>query len=189
MFLTLGQDTFRTGFAVVRTNVDVETMVPSLRAAVSAIDKNMAIFNVKTLEKVVSDSIAQPRFNMVLLAIFAGLALILASVGIYGVMSYSVTQRTQELGVRMALGAQRRDIFSLVLKQGIILALIGVGIGVAGAIGLSKVLGSVLYGISATDPLTFISVALIMIVVALVACFFPARKATKVDPLTAMRYE
>jgi putative ABC transport system permease protein len=189
VFLALGQDTFRTGYVIVRTNVGTEAMVPSLRAAVSAIDKDMAIFNVKTLEKLVSDSIAQPRLNMVLLGIFAGLALILASVGIYGVMSYSVTQRTQELGVRMALGAQRRDIFSLVLKQGIILALIGVGIGVAGAIGLSKVLGSLLYGISATDPVTFISVALIMIVVALVACFFPARKATKVDPLTAMRYE
>jgi putative ABC transport system permease protein len=154
-----------------------------------AIDKNLAIFNVKTLERVVSDSIAQPRFNMVLLGIFAGLALILASVGIYGVMSYSVTQRTQELGVRIALGAQRRDIFSLVLKQGIILALIGVGIGLAAAIGLSKVVASVLYGISATDPVTFISVAVIMIAVAVVACFFPARKATKVDPLTAMRYE
>lgn len=189
MFLPLGQDTFRAGFVIVRTNASAEAMVPSLRAAVLAIDKNMAIFNVKTLEKVVSDSIAQPRFNMVLLAIFAGLALVLAAVGIYGVMSYSVTQRTQELGVRMALGAQRRDIFSLVLKQGIILALVGVGIGIAGAIGLSKVLGSVLYGISATDPVTFISVAVIMIAVALLACFFPARKATKVDPLTAMRYE
>jgi putative ABC transport system permease protein len=189
MFLTLGQDTFRSGFVIVRSNAGTETMVPSLRAAVLAIDKNMAIFNIKTMEKVVSDSIAQPRFNMVLLAIFAGLALILASVGIYGVMSYSVTQRTQELGVRMALGAQRRDIFSLVLKQGIILALIGVAIGLAGAIGLSKALSSVLYGISATDPVTFISVAVIMIAVALIACFFPARKATKVDPLTAMRYE
>jgi putative ABC transport system permease protein len=189
MFLTLGQDTFRSGFLIVRSNVGTETMVPSLRAAVLAIDPNMAIYNIKTMEKVVSDSIAQPRFNMVLLAIFAGLALILASVGIYGVMSYSVTQRTQELGVRMALGAQRRDIFSLVLKQGIILALIGVAIGLAGAIGLSKALASVLYGISATDPVTFISVAVIMLAVALVACFFPARKATKVDPLTAMRYE
>jgi putative ABC transport system permease protein len=189
MFLPLGQDTFRSGYIVVRTNVGTETIVPSLRAAVLAIDKNLAIFNVKTLERVVSDSIAQPRFNMVLLGIFAGLALILASVGIYGVMSYSVTQRTQELGVRIALGAQRRDIFSLVLKQGIILALIGVGIGLAAAIGLSKVVASVLYGISATDPVTFISVAVIMIAVALVACFFPARKATKVDPLTAMRYE
>ena len=189
MFLTLGQDTFRSGFLIVRSNAGTETMVPSLRAAVLAIDKNMAIYNIKTMEKVVSDSIAQPRFNMVLLAIFAGLALILASVGIYGVMSYSVTQRTQELGVRMALGAQRRDIFSLVLKQGIILALIGVAIGLAGAIGLSKALASVLYGISATDPVTFISVAVIMLAVALVACFFPARKATKVDPLTAMRYE
>src|SRR6185436_10298896 len=189
MFLTLGQDTFRSGFLIVRSNAGTETMVPSLRAAVLAIDKNMAIYNIKTMEKVVSDSIAQPRFNMVLLAIFAGLALILASVGIYGVMSYSVTQRTQELGVRMALGAQRRDIFSLVLKQGIILALIGVAIGLAGAIGLSKALASVLYGISATDPVTFILVAVIMVAVALVACFFPARKATKVDPLTAMRYE
>jgi len=189
MFLTLGQDTFRSGFLIVRSNVGTETMVPSLRAAVLAIDPNMAIYNIKTMEKVVSDSIAQPRFNMVLLAIFAGLALILASVGIYGVMSYSVTQRTQELGVRMALGAQRRDIFSLVLKQGIILALIGVAIGLAGAIGLSKALASVLYGVSATDPVTFISVAVIMLAVALVACFFPARKATKVDPLTAMRYE
>jgi putative ABC transport system permease protein len=189
MFLTLGQDTFRSGFLIVRSNVGTETMVPSLRAAVLAIDKNMAIYNIKTMERVVSDSIAQPRFNMVLLAIFAGLALILASVGIYGVMSYSVTQRTQELGVRMALGAQRRDIFSLVLKQGIILALIGVAIGLAGAIGLSKALASVLYGVSATDPVTFISVAVIMLAVALVACFFPARKATKVDPLTAMRYE
>jgi putative ABC transport system permease protein len=189
MFLPLGQDTFRVGFVVVRTNAGAEAMVPSLRAAVLTIDKNIAIFNVKTAEKLVSDSIAQPRFNMVLLGIFAGLALILASVGIYGVMSYFVTQRTQELGVRIALGAQRRDIFSLVLKQGIILALIGVGIGLAGAIGLSKALASVLYGVSATDPVTFISVAVIMVAVALLACFFPARKATKVDPLTAMRYE
>lgn len=189
MFLPLGENTFRVGFVIVRTNAGTDAMVPSLRAAVLALDKDMAIFNIKTLEKLVSDSIAQPRFNMVLLAIFAGLALILASVGIYGVMSYSVMQRTQELGVRMALGAQRRDIFSLVLKQGIILALIGVGIGLVGAIGLSKALSSVLYGISATDPVTFISVAVIMVAVALMACFFPARKATKVDPLTAMRYE
>lgn len=189
MFLPLGQDTFRAGFVVVRTNVGTETMIPSLRAAVLAIDKNMAIFNVRTMETVVSESIAQPRFNMVLLAIFAGLALILASVGIYGVMSYSVAQRTHELGVRMALGAQRRDIFSLVLKRGIILALIGVGIGLAGAIGLSKVLASILYGISATDPVTLISAAVIMVAVALMACFFPARKATKVNPLTSMRYE
>lgn len=189
MFLPVGENTFRTGFVVVRTNAGTEAMIPSLRAAVLAIDKDMAVFNIKTLETLVSESIAQPRFNMVLLAIFAGLALILAAVGIYGVMSYSVTQRTQELGVRMALGAQRRDIFSLVLKQGIILALIGVAIGLAGAIGLSKVLGSVLYGISATDPVTLISVAVIMVAVALMACFFPARKATKVDPLTAMRYE
>ncbi len=134
-------------------------------------------------------TVAQPRFRTWLIAIFAGLALMLAAVGIYGVMSYSVTRRTSEIGIRITLGAQPVDVFRIVVGEGLRFALIGVGVGVAGGLVLTRLLGSFLYGISASDPLTFSAVALLLILVSATASFFPARRATRVDPIVALRYE
>jgi putative ABC transport system permease protein len=141
------------------------------------------------MEQVVSNSVAQKRFSMVLLLIFAGVALLLAAVGIYGVMSYSVTQRTHELGIRMALGAQSGDVLKMVVRQGMGITLIGVGIGLAGAFAATKVMSSLLFGVGTHDPITFVAIPLILAGVALVACFIPALRATKVDPMIALRYE
>jgi ABC-type antimicrobial peptide transport system permease subunit len=137
----------------------------------------------------VTQSTEQNSFNMILLVAFAGLALLLATVGIYGVFAYSVEQRTQEMGIRMALGARQRNILELVLGQGTKLMLIGVAIGIVAAFGLTRLLSSQLYGVRATDPLTFIGVAILLTLVALIACYIPARRATKVDPIVALKYE
>ena len=174
---------------VVRTSGDPLNLVAAARSEVLAVEKNQPISNVHTMEELLSNSIAQRRFNMLLLSIFAGVALLLATVGIYGVMSYSVAQRTHELGVRMALGAQTSHVLALVVKQGMTLALAGVGIGLAAAFALTRILASLLYGVSATDPLTFSVIALLLASVALLACYLPARRATKVDPIVALRYE
>jgi putative ABC transport system permease protein len=156
---------------------------------VTAMDKELPVFNVKTMDDYLAASMATPRFNTTLLAIFAMVALVLTIVGLYGVMSYSVAQRTNEIGIRMALGAQTRDVLSLVVKQGIKLVLLGLGIGLVGAFALMRVIGSLLFGVTTKDPLTFAAVAGLLTVVALLACYLPARRATKVDPLVALRYE
>ncbi|MCM3901009.1 MAG: ABC transporter permease [Pyrinomonadaceae bacterium] len=174
---------------LVRTSTDPTSIVPALRKAVSSIDTDQPIANITTLEKIVSDSISQPRLSMWLMALFGGLAMILAAVGIYGLLSYAVTQRTQEMGIRMALGARTPDVLKLILKQGMTLALIGIALGLAGSFALTRLIAGLLFGVAPTDATTFISVAGLLIGVAVLACYFPARRATKVDPLVALRYE
>jgi putative ABC transport system permease protein len=174
---------------LVRTQNDPTALVPALRQAVWAIDSNQPITNINTLEKIVADSIAQPRLNMLLMGLFGALSMILAAVGIYGLLSYAVTQRTQELGIRMALGARTVDVLKLVLKQGMTLTLVGEASGLAGALALTRLIRGLLFGVTPTDATTFIVVFGVLNVVALLACLIPARRATKVDPLVALRYE
>jgi putative ABC transport system permease protein len=174
---------------VVKSEGGPRGLADAIQNEVKALDKDLPIFNVKMLDDYVSASVAQPRFNTLLLAIFAGLALVLTAVGLYGVMSYSVAQRTHEIGIRMALGAQSSDVLKLVVGQGMILTLIGVTVGLSAAFALTRLMSSLLYGVSATDPATFATVALVLASVALLACYVPARKATKVDPMIALRYE
>ncbi len=174
---------------VVRGKASAESLINSIRQAVTSVDPNQPIRRPQLLENAIARSVAPQRFIAVLLAIFAGLAVVLAVVGIYGVMSYAVSQRTQEFGIRLALGAQARDVLRMILGQGLKLVLIGVALGLAGALGASRVLASLLFGVNATDGGTFAGVALLLVVVALVACYFPARRATKVDPMIALRCE
>ena len=152
-------------------------------------DRNQPVYNIKTMEQYLAESIAQRRFNMLLLAVFAGVAVLLAAVGLYGVMSYMVSQRTHEIGLRMALGAQARDILRMSVGQGLVLSLLGMGVGLAGALALTRVMSGLLYGVGATDPATFAAIVLLLAVVSLIACYIPARRATRIDPLAALRYE
>jgi putative ABC transport system permease protein len=174
---------------VVRTSGDPSAIAPALRAQVWAGDRNLAIANLTTMNDLVSTSITQQKFILWLLGCFAALALILATIGIYGVMSYAVTQRTHEIGIRMALGARVGDVIKLVVRNGLALTLIGVAIGLALAFALTRLMTSLLFGVTPTDGLTFSLVSLALVTVALVACFLPARRASKVDPLVALRYE
>ena len=174
---------------VVRTKTDPLSVSSAVRQAIWSIDKDLPFTEVQTMEQRLSQSFAGRRFHMILLGVFAGLALVLSLVGIYGVMSYAVAQRTREIGVRMALGAERLHVLRLVLGHGLVLTLIGVGLGLAGAFALTRFLASLLYGVGATDPVTFAIVPLLLIVVAILACYLPAQRATKVDPLVALRYE
>jgi len=174
---------------VVRAAGDPTALIPSLRREITAVDAELPVYNIRTMEQVLAESVTQRRFSMLLLGLFAAVALLLAAIGLYGVMSYSVTQRTQEIGIRMALGANTRDVLKLVVGQGMLLALIGVMIGLGLAFGLTRFLTGLLFGVSPTDPLTFAVIALLLTVVALVACSLPARRAMKVDPMIALRYE
>jgi putative ABC transport system permease protein len=174
---------------VVKTTTDPVALTSAVRREIVAVDRDQAVFNVTTLQELLGESIAFRRFFMLLLLVFAALALVLAAVGIYGVMSYVASQRTHEIGIRMALGAQAKDVLKLIIGNGMFLALTGVGIGLAGAFALTRLLAGLLFGVAATDSLTFLSVSVGLIAVALIACYIPARRATKVDPLVALRYE
>jgi predicted permease len=174
---------------VVRTTSLPSSLVPSIASAVHEIDREQPVLDVITMDEILADSLSHQRFNMLLLAAFSGLALLLAAIGIYSVLSYSVRRRVREIGVRMALGADRGDVLRMILGQGARLAFIGAGIGILAAFGLTRLMASQLFGVTATDPITFLCVAILIVLVALVACYVPARRATRVEPAVALRYE
>jgi putative ABC transport system permease protein len=174
---------------VVRTSVDPLSLASSVRNAIWAVDKDQPVSNVDAMEHIVAGAVARQRFSMLLLAIFAGIALVLAAVGIYGVMSYSVAQQTREIGIRMALGARHSDVLKMTVKQGAQLVGAGLAIGLVVAFGLTRVMTSLLFGISATDPVTFLSIGGVLLAVALLASYIPALRATRVDPMVALRYQ
>ncbi|HLM55649.1 MAG TPA: ABC transporter permease [Pyrinomonadaceae bacterium] len=174
---------------VVKTEVEPRSLASSVRSVVWEIDRDQPVSNISTMEEVLSESIARQRFSMLLLGVFAGLALLLAAVGIYGVMSYSIAQRTREIGIRMALGAQKRDVLRLAVGQGLKLVLVGVAVGLVASLVLTRVMTSLLFGVGANDPATLAVISVFLIGVALFASYLPARRATKVDPLVALRYE
>jgi putative ABC transport system permease protein len=174
---------------VVRADAEPEALISAVRNAVREIDPAQPVFNVKTMGAVVADSVADRRLNMLLLGIFAAVALTLAVIGIYSVMSYTVSQHTREIGIRMALGARPLDVLKLVVGQGMGLTLVGVGLGLAAAFGLTRLMATLLYGVEATDPPMFAVVPALLVIVSLLACYVPARRATKVDPMVALRTE
>jgi putative ABC transport system permease protein len=174
---------------VARTKSDPGAVAGPLRAALTSLDKSLPVYDLKPMTEYLRDSLARRRFNLILLSAFGGVALVLAAIGIYGVISYGVTQRTHEIGILMALGAKKGDVLRLVIRQGMIMALVGVAIGIFASLALTRLMESLLFGVSVTDPLTFTVIALLLTCVALLACFVPARRATKVDPLVALRGE
>jgi len=188
-YLPQSQIPFNQMTLVVKTTTEPHSLASSVTKEVAAIDKDLPLFNMKTMDEYLSASVATPRFNTTLISIFALVALILTIVGLYGVMSYSVAQRTNEIGIRLALGAQTRDVILLIVKQGLRLILVGLAFGLLGAFALTRVIANLLFGVTAKDPVTFVAVAFVLGVVGLVACYIPALRATRVDPMEALRCE
>jgi len=188
-YFPYAQDVWSSMVVVARTKVDPASLAGALRQQVWAIDKDQAVFDVHTMQEVRAISVGMYSSGSIMLGIFAGVALLLASIGIYGVMAFAVTQRTQEIGIRMALGAGRRDVLKLIFKHGMKLALFGIAIGLLGSWGLTRFMKGLLFGVAPTDVLTFSLVSLSLLITAFLACYLPARRATKVDPLVALRYE
>ena len=172
----------------IRTAADPSTVATMLRREVLALDKDLPIFNVKTMDEAVAATIGSRRISMLLFSVFAGAALLLAAIGIYGVMAYTVTQRTQEIGIRMALGAQKGDVLRMIVRQGMTLTIIGVFAGLLGALGLTKTIATLLFGVGANDPASFIGISILVLSIAFLACYLPARRAAKLDPLTALSH-
>jgi putative ABC transport system permease protein len=188
-YLPMRQQYSPFGTLVVRTNGNPEPLIGAVRTQVQPIDKNLAFTNGQTVQQILGQGLWAARMGAALLGLFGALALILASIGIYGVLAYSVAQRTSEIGLRMALGAQPRQVLGLVLRQGMLLAVIGAAVGIVVALPVARLAGSLLYGVSATDPLTYAAITLLLMCVALAACYLPAHRATRVDPLIALRWE
>jgi putative ABC transport system permease protein len=188
-FVPAAQIPFNQMTMVVRSTSDPRSLITAVQHEVNSMDRELPVFSVKTMEQHISATVAAPRFNTTLLVIFAAVALILTIVGLYGVMSYSVALRTNEIGLRMALGAQTRDVLRLIVSQGFKLVILGLAIGLVGAFALMRVISSLLFGVTTKDPLTFVGVAVLLAFVALLACYIPARRAARVDPMEALRYE
>jgi putative ABC transport system permease protein len=169
--------------------VDSAAIPAEVREQVQSVNPEIPVYGAETLDEIVANSLSVRRFSMEIVALFALVALLLAALGIYGVISYLVSERTHEIGIRLALGAQRIDVVRMILRQGLRLALAGVAVGLVGALAVSQLMGGLLYGVRPTDPLTFAVVTLLLIVVALLACYMPARRAITIDPLVALRYE
>jgi putative ABC transport system permease protein len=189
MYVPFAQAPLYGGEVVVRSSLSISSVASAIRLTVHSIDKDLPVTGVESFPDAVGQSISRERFRTFLLGSFSAIALVLAAVGIFGVISYSASQRTQEIGIRMALGAQRRDVLHMILGQGAKLALLGLAIGVVLAFLLTRLIASMLYRVSATDPLTFGAVAIVLLGVAITACYVPARRATRVDPMVALRYQ
>jgi putative ABC transport system permease protein len=189
VYIPHAQDTWNAMMLTIRTHGDPNPLLGSIRAEIWSVDKKLSISEVKTMEQILDTQLARPRFSMFLLGLFAATALLLAAIGIYGVMSYSVAQRTREIGIRMALGAQIGDVLRMVVIEGMTPTLIGMAIGVAGALALGRVLSTLIYGVQATDPLTFVGVSAVLAAVALLASLIPAYRASRVEPVKALHEE
>jgi putative ABC transport system permease protein len=177
------------GNVVVNSAMDAGAVLGAMRSAAQTLDPDLPIYNLRTLESFVAENTAPRRLSVLLLSLFAGLALLLAAIGIYGVMSYGVTQRRREIGIRIALGAEMRDVIHLVVRQGALLAVLGLGTGLIGALAATRLIARSLFGVRPNDPITFLVVASVLIVVAVIASYIPARRAAKIDPIVALRYE
>jgi putative ABC transport system permease protein len=189
IYVPFRQDVPSHMYLVVKSAMDPGALTSAIRGAVREIDKDQAIFGICTMDQLIVNSVSTRRVTLILLGLFSTLALVLAGIGIYGVISYSVAQRTHEIGIRMALGAQKADVMRMVLGQGVKIAGAGVAIGLAASLALTRLLANLLFSVSAADPLTFVAVAVTLILVAMLACYIPARRTLHVDPMIALRYE